>query len=243
MKTFLTKTGILASNNNQAAFFTNSGDFVRECSYDEFLYLTEEKELPEITHVDIHAVLLYRELNLKLTTLPKWKFLFSSEDVDDTNYKWETCNNGGDYSNTDRHNYFVRLNGGKVEFACLTESYSSAEFHQTWNGSYQGSHECEYTHLIDVEGDWKLSEWQREESEASLLQGYGQICKLEDLFLPSAYTPSRHEEDTTTIETPVSFAEYLRRWRLICAATNKTPYQVAERRRGKRHGTKNGRRR
>ncbi len=241
MKILLTKNGILASNDNQAAFFTNSGEFIRECSLSEFEYLSREKELPKVTFFGAGGLDFLKKLSL-VNILPKWKFLFYTEDVDDTSYEEGKSCNGGAYSNTDRHNYFVRVNGDKVEFACLTESYSSSEFHQTWNGSYQNAYDCNYTKLIDVEGDWRLSEWQREESEASLLQGYGQLCKLENLFQPSLYTPSRDSEETDIQETPVSFAAYLRRWRRICESTSKTPYQIGERRRGKRHGVKNGRR-
>lgn len=228
MKTFLTKSGILASNDNQSAFFTNLGEFIRECSQGEFKYLTEQIGLVPIEFKkrwpDEWEFAYFRK---NIQPLPKWHFLFSTENRDDTNYQWGTSCNGGGYANYDRHNYFVRLNGDKVEFAFLTESYSSAEFHQTWNGSYQDSSQCDYTTLIDVEGDWQISERQSEPSEASLLQGYGQICKLEDLFQPAVYIPSRDAEDTTPQETPLTFAGFLGRWRTICQATGKTVRQLA----------------
>lgn len=230
MQTYLTKNGILAANNTQVGFFTNTGDFVRQSSFTEYDYLVFEVGLME---VEIPQPVGELEMFLVFSNkLPKFKFLFSSEDRDDTHYKWETCNNGGDYANYDRHSYFVRMNGDKVEFACLTESYSSAEFPQTWNGSYQNANSCNYTTLIDVEGDWKLSEQQTEPSEASLLQGFGQLCKLDDLFQPSNYIPSRDSEETEPIETPITFAEYLRRWRLISNLTGKSPYEVKGLKRG-----------
>lgn len=224
----LTNNGNILFNHTSRWFFAKpTGEVLREASQGEAEYL-----LPNCQEI------LFKG-EIPAPAVEKWKFVFSVDEVDDSDYYWAHSNNGGKYSNTDRHNFFSRRNGVKIEFLCLTESFSSGEFSQTWDGRYQN--DLCTVDLIDVEGGWTLSEWGREDSEASIQQ-FGQILGWESLFNPVRYTSSNYDQEngcytgeSETTEKAVTPAEYISIWRKICAVTGATPQQIAGPKRRKRN--------
>ncbi len=240
MKTYLTKGGniLLHDQNEKFSFWTPELEFIRECSTDEGDYIISQNPTEIIVYASGGNFQTAIEGEFEF---PKWKFLFSVREVDDSNYYWAMSNNGGQYSQWDEHCYFVRFNGNKIEFMCLTESGNSSEFSTTWTGNYQSN--LNYIHLIDVEGGWKLAEQCYEDCEDSI-QKFGSLCKLEDLFLPVRYTSSNYDQEygqytgeSETTETPITFTEFLYRWRIICKVTGMRPRQISpkiQRRAGKR---------
>lgn len=227
----ITSNGNILFNHNAQWFFAKpSGKVLREASQGEVDYL-----LPNCAEILFKA-------EIPSPVVEKWKFIFSVDETDDSNYYWAHSNNGGKYSNTDRHNYFVRNNGGEIEFLCLTESFSSGEFSQTWDGRYQNDL-CNI-YLIDVEGGLTLREQGREDSDASIQQ-FGVVCDWKNLFQPVRYTSSNYEQEngcytgeSVTTEKAVTLAEYISIWRKICAVTGVTPRQIAGPKRRKRANTR-----
>lgn len=225
-KAYLTDTGNILFQHNSKWFFAEpSGKILRRVSNQESEYL--QGICPEI---------LFKG-TIDVPEIEYWKYLFSADMIDDRDFYWALSSNGGKYSNTDRYNYFARINGGKVEFLCLIKSFSSSEFSQTWNGRYQ-SNLCSI-YLIDVDDDWSLLEYGHEDSEASIQQ-FGELCEWKDLFWPTNYTSSNYDQETgcytgesETSEINLSFVEYLSRWRKICSVTGKSPREIVEYRRKK----------
>lgn len=127
---FLTKSGILATSESKSAFFTNTGDFVRECSHDESNYLINEVCLREIEFKDL---LNFSELGRWIVNpeMPQWHFLKTIETCqDDSRYRSGTSCNGGDYSFTKYSDFFaMKTLSGEWKFAIIEYGGTSAEFH------------------------------------------------------------------------------------------------------------------
>lgn len=126
---FLTKSGILATSENKSAFFTNTGDFIRGCSYDESNYLIKEVCLREI---EFKGLLNFSELGKWIVNpeIPKWHFLKTIETCqDDSSYRSGTSCNGGDYSYTQYADFFaMKTLSGDWKFAKVEHGGTSAEF-------------------------------------------------------------------------------------------------------------------
>ena len=241
-QTFLTKGGniLLHDAKGRYSFHTPELNFIREVTQSEGEYILSQNPTKIEVVAKLHSEFIAYAEGIK--EFPKWKYLFSVTETDDSNYYWAHSNNGGKYSKWDEHNYFVRLNGDKVEFMCLTTSGNSSEFPTTWDGRYQSN--LNQIYLIDVEGDWSLAEQCYEDCDDSIHK-FGVMCQLEDLFLPVRYTSSNYDQEygqytgeSETTETPITFAEFLNRWRIICKVTSKSPRQLkpkTQRRVGKRN--------
>jgi hypothetical protein len=216
----LTNGGNLLINfNNDFHFIKPCGEYIRMVGFEEAEYL--QSICTKITIIS----------EIKTPSVSKWKFLFSTQDIDNSDYYWAHSNNGGKYSVTDTHNFFSRLNGDRLEFLRLTETQSSGEFSQTWDGKYQNR--LNDIFLIDVEGGWRLVEQCDEDCQGSI-QSFGQMVSWKELFEGSREITSNYEQkygqykgNSETIETPINFSDYVSRWRKISEITGKMPYEIA----------------
>lgn len=133
---YLTRTGLLATNHKAdnsfigAAFFTNEGRFVRQCSISEAIYLVEEIELQPIKLIIYKDGTDLTDFMYLLLPLPKWEHVISVRVTDDcSSFKSATCNNGGDYSFSETLHWFVcTMPNGKPKFRVVTTYSTSAEF-------------------------------------------------------------------------------------------------------------------
>lgn len=126
-----TKTGlaVLPTNVEQHTlpfYCSNIGEFRRYMSFEE------SSRLP------FEMVRIYTPLQVELPE--KWRFLWSWKVSDFTEWKAETCCNGGDYAFHEQHNIFGRMNGDKLELLDVIRHTTSAEFrYDEANGSFQSS--------------------------------------------------------------------------------------------------------
>lgn len=190
---YLTRTGLLATNHKAdnsfigAAFFTNEGRFVRQCSISEAIYLVEEIELQPI--------------KLILLPLPKWEHVISVRVTDDcSSFKSATCNNGGDYSFSETLHWFVcTMPNGKPEFRVVTTYSTSAEFEfDQLSGNFeQGlgkliveNAPAEFTTLTSRNDDGYI------EDHYVLLEKISEPCTFADIWNQQyLYIPSKEDVD------------------------------------------------
>lgn len=119
---YITENGNILRNSPQGMYFqTPKGDFLSECSKAEGAYLTDNDLLleAEIEFSNPHP-----------ESFPIWHFIKSILVMDDnSNYRWETCNNGGNYSFATYHDWFVaKMPNGKWEFGFVERHSTSSEF-------------------------------------------------------------------------------------------------------------------
>lgn len=119
---WLTNHGnILAKKDDQFAFFSANGTFLRECTEEDAIWLTQ----------DCHKIsgdTLEQSLNWP-NKMPFWHHLRSFRQVSDfTNYKPETGSNEGDYAIFTDIDIFVAETPKGWEFRTVTLYSSSAEF-------------------------------------------------------------------------------------------------------------------
>lgn len=123
-------------------YCSNIGDFRR--------YMSRE----ESDNVPFAEIALRTPCEVELPNF--WRFLWSWKVSDYTQWKAETCCNGGDYAFHETHNIFGRMNSGKLELLDVVRHSTSAEFtYDEANGSFQSSGIAE-ARFIDVEGDFTL---------------------------------------------------------------------------------------
>lgn len=124
-----TKTGLAVLPTNveqpfQPFYCSNVGEFRRYMS-------KEESEVLPFAMVALHTPC---EVELP----EKWRYLWSWKVSDYTEWKPETCCNGGDYAFHEQHNIFGRLNAGKLELLDVVKHTTSAEFdYDEANGCFQ----------------------------------------------------------------------------------------------------------
>lgn len=216
LNVFLTRTGLLVTNKEQAGFFTNSGKFIRPCPPSEQDYLLNTVGLTEITEWVLpvkngyffeHPELQYLMMNGG-SPFPKWHFLKSIEVVcDESNYQWETSNNGGDYSYSTRKDYFaMKTIEGKWKFAYLTTHSTSAEFsYDELSGSFQN--DLGNMYLENVEGNFRYSTQTRQsydeqwcqtinEDEYKTVEQVATMSTFEEMWGEVyEYMPSKYSDD------------------------------------------------
>ena len=117
----LTKTGLAATDESMFFYCSNSGEFRRYMSEEEFNSLSANCPL-------IHFAYIFPELHPTVELPDKWRFLWSWGVADYTSHKPETCFNGGDYAFYERHAIFGRINAGKLELLEVVRHTTSAEF-------------------------------------------------------------------------------------------------------------------
>lgn len=152
MELYLTRNGLLYSDgchNARHAFYTNTGEFLRQCCNDEFNYLVNEIGVPKIKFEPIggsQACQIYNFATEKLAMLlgqgdfPIWNKITSMlVEADYSSYKEGTCNNGGDYGFFIYHHWFVAIMpNGKIVFRYVTTYDTTAEFeYDELNGGFQ----------------------------------------------------------------------------------------------------------
>lgn len=195
---FLTRNGILAANKESIVFLTNSGEFVRNCSIDEFDYLTKQVGLVEITRASGSTFPLF-----EIPKTTKWHFIESVKVVqDDSNYRQGTSCNGGDYSFTTTRDFFARNMGGNWQFAFIDWMQTSAEFgYDEISGQFQNDivhlylEDC-YNHngyqvraeRLDEDGFW--------DDQYQVVEKLATMTSFEEMMATSfKYIPSRYDDE------------------------------------------------
>lgn len=130
-KTYLTNGGNLLRFHPkfQKYYFQKpSGEFIREVSDSEGEYLSQQ-----CLKIEIQG-------NVEHPEFPTWIFIKSIQVIqDNSNYRWETCNNGGNYSFQVYHDWYVaQYPDGSWKFAYVETYATSAEFeYDELAGSFQ----------------------------------------------------------------------------------------------------------
>ena len=95
------------------------GEFIREVSDSEVQYLCQN-----CLEIDVHFPNEHPEF------FPTWYFVKSIQVIqDNSNYRWETCNNGGNYSFKTYHDWYVAFSpDGSWKFAFVERHSTSADF-------------------------------------------------------------------------------------------------------------------
>jgi hypothetical protein len=199
---FLTENGnILASNGEKHCFCTPSMQLHREVANDEFNHLMNCNLL------QFHPIGTYNVP--PLSNLPVWHKLISILVVDDdTDYKWQTCNNGGNYGYSTHVNvYCTKYPNGEWKFACLNIHETTAEFgFDQLSGHFQS--DCKWLTLCNVEGQPSFYTWLHEDTE-DVLEKYAISISFEEILkLQYVYYPSRDEENIDPQYSPaVKYAD------------------------------------
>lgn len=202
-KSFLTKSGniLVACTNGKYCFLNPSLEFIREVSESEGEYLSDM--CLEINfNVQLHSQVTKYLLGLEF---PTWHFVKSILVLqDNSNYKWETSNNGGNYAFQTYHDWYVaQYPDGKWKFAFIENHSTSAEFsYDELAGSFQNdlgtlylSNAVNAPHYSSQAGiEWSGNEKSYTSSE--VLEKIGTIADLSDLWGEIyEYIPSRWDEE------------------------------------------------
>lgn len=129
---YITENGNILRNCELGMYFqTTKGEFLRECPKSEGAYLTDNDLLleAEIEFPNPHPVIF-----------PLWHFIKTIPILcDESNYRWETSNNGGNYSFATYHDWFVaKMPNGKWQFCFVEHHSTSAEFsYDELSGNFQ----------------------------------------------------------------------------------------------------------
>lgn len=130
-KAFLTNGGNLLrfDPTGRRYFQKPNGEFIREVSDSEGDFLSQHCLEISISFPPEHP-----------DFLPTWHFIKSILVVEDnSNYKWETSRNGGNYSFQTYHDWYVaKYPNGEWKFAYVESNYTSAEIsYDELTGSFQ----------------------------------------------------------------------------------------------------------
>lgn len=231
IKTYLTRTGLLVVRNDVSFFTSNDGEFRRLATDDEVDYLTSEIDLPEIGWKERAictakegAVFFGTTLDATLVSMevPLWRHLWSISHDDYTNYKPETCNNGGDYSFSTNVHFFARYNSGKWEVKTLTTHSTSAEFaYDELTGNFQNG--LNYLTAIGVASKEPEDKWyfrtqtasgEDEEIVLDQLLDEGSWDMEAALEAVGSHIPEK-DSDEEAYDHPLEEAELLRRKEIL----------------------------
>lgn len=204
-KAFLTNGGnLLRFHPTQKFYFQKpNGEFIREVSNSEAEFLCQN-----CLEVDVHFPNEHPEF------LPTWHFIKSVQVVEDnSNYRWDTCNNGGNYSFQTYHDWFVaKYPDGEWKFAFVENHYTSAEFsYDELVGSFQSDIGNLYlSNVADNKGQYQSQagiEWVNEEkfyTSSEVLEKIGTIAYFSDLWNEVyEYIPSCWDEDDESYTSSV----------------------------------------
>lgn len=148
----LTKTGVLApQSSGKWAFFSNDGQFRRECLFDEAYYLSQTGKL-------IPAEVADFEYGVEV--MPYWHELWSVTDYDDSRMIGSLANNGGAYGDRTRRTYYcAKMPNGQWKVRVMYRQWSTSEFFQDDDGRYQRPEERMTFYLTNTEGQPTVTLW------------------------------------------------------------------------------------
>lgn len=216
-KTFLTNGGNLFRFHplEKGFYFQRpNGDFLRQVSNDEAEFLSAnclEISIGELPHV---------------TFFPQWIFWKSIQVVqDNSNYRWETSCNGGNYSfQTYLDIYFAKFPNGEWKFAFIERHSTGAEFsYDELAGQFQSNlGELIFSNVLDgpyyhTQGavTWKNEEISYRSEE--ILEKYAHFASFSDLWGQKFdYIPSKWDnEDEGFTKSALTFSDKKEIVRLI----------------------------
>ncbi len=192
-KCFLTKSGniLVACTNGKYCFINPSLEFIREVSESEGEYLSDMCLEIEF-NVQLHSQVTKYLLGLEF---PTWHFVKSILVVqDNSNYRWETSNNGGNYAFQTYHDWYVaKYPNGSWKFAFVERHSTSAEFSYTELGGTFDSNlgNC---YITNVEGNMAYT--MGCSSHDDVLEKIATMSSFENMWTEQyEYVPSRWDED------------------------------------------------
>lgn len=205
-ETYLTNGGNLLRFHpefNKWYFQKPNGEFIREVSGREGEFLSQQ-----CLKVEIKGDLVHPEF------LPIWIFIKSIQVTqDNSNYRWETCNNGGNYYFQVYHDWYVaQYPDGTWKFCYVETHYTSAEFsYDELQGRFQQDMgnlflsnvqdgRCYYSQagIEWVEGE-------KEYSSNETLEKVGEMSTFEQMWKEQfCYYPSKFEDDNYESEPEYS---------------------------------------
>lgn len=207
---FLTKNGnILLSDGGKHAFFTPSGEFIREVSQQEAKYLSE---------ICPTVVVNWGYQPQWPEEFPVWQFIKRIQVLEDeSSFKPETSNNGGDYSFQTYHDWFVaKYPDGEWKFAFVESFETSADFQydQLINKFEQnlgtvwianGANECpKYRSQDGISYEKGNTIYDKYE----VLEKLGEISTFQHLWNETyEYIPPREEEGKAKLDLALSLSD------------------------------------
>lgn len=207
-KMFLTNGGNLLRFHptfDKAYFQKPSGEFIREVYDSEAEYLRQNC-------LEIECSVEHPKF------LPTWHFIKSVLVVqDNSNYRWETCCNGGNYSFQTYHDWYVaKYPDGSWKFAFVERYSTSAEFeYDELAGNFQSDlgtlylkNACEPCPSYSSQRGIEWRDEQEFYSSEEVVEKIGQVASFFDLWNEQyEYIPSRwDDEDEAEIVIGLSFS-------------------------------------
>jgi hypothetical protein len=204
-KTWLTKGGniLLKDVDGKYSFHNSELNFLREVSKSEGDYLVSTEPVEIIVQAGLYSK--FTEFCIGIGDFPIWIFIKSIHVTqDNSNYRWETCNNGGDYSFQTYHDWYVAQYPDRTwRFAYVETHYTSAEFsYDELTGSFQ--QDMGNLHLSNVkDGKCYYSqagvEWidgEKLYTSTEVLEKIGEISTFEHMWKSEyVYYSSKFEDD------------------------------------------------
>jgi hypothetical protein len=199
VKCWLTNGGnILVKGLENWMFFKPDLSFIRQVTEAEGEYLSSVCLLIEF---NIMAHSQFVEYVVGVEPLPVWHYLISVQTIqDNTNYRYETSNNGGDYSFSTYREYFCCQINGQWKFAYMEVHKTSAEFsYDKINKQFQSN--LAGVHCINaMNGEQPIqysTQTRSGEWEDCVLEEISSftLCTYEDILkTPYTYFSSRYDE-------------------------------------------------
>lgn len=200
---FVTKTGLLVVRNRTTAFFCdNSGNFRRQALPEEIENLQKIYLAKASSRNEAWLDNLQRLMSSLMTGKLDWTLLWSVEKKDNSNYRPETCDNGGDYSFTTEISFFGRVREGRIDIMKLEQNFTSAEFPYTHCGQFVRFSEVVHNYIINIqapEGAWVFEtrgyRYSKDYGQI-VLEQCGEKSSLEEaLTAVDSFYASRHDDD------------------------------------------------
>ena len=179
-----------------------NGEFIREVSEDEAIFLTKNGH-----EIDFHFPKEHP------TEFPVWKFIKSIRTCNDYyNYKAETSFNGGNYAHFVNQDWFVAKVNGKTVFRYVYRFATSSEFgYDELSGKYQqdlGTFHVENVEYNRFYASWYKTQcqyWDEDLQEnvydlyevlekISEVGTFNQLWKASCVHIPSRYEPNEELE-------------------------------------------------
>lgn len=179
---------------NKWYFQKPDGEFIREVSDSEGEYLSQQ-----CLEVEIKDDIAHPEF------LPTWHFIKSVQVTqDNSNYRWETCNNGGNYSFQVYHDWYVaKYPNGEWKFAFVERYSTSADFsYDELTGQFQSDLGTLYLSNVEEQHSYQTQQakwWDGEELfyySEEVLDKIATISTFEEMWYEQyCYYPSKFEDD------------------------------------------------
>lgn len=203
-KTWLTKGGnvLLKNKEGKYSFHNPELNFIREVSNSEGEHISNK-----LTEISIQCELdsQFAKFCLGKVKFPTWIFVKSIQVTqDNSNYRWETCNNGGNYSFQVYHHWYVaQYPDGNWKFCYVETHYTSAEFeYDELKGCFQ--QDLGYICVTNANGNTQYKtqggkSWDGEfvnYSVNEVLEKIATISTFEQMWNEQfCYYPSKFEDD------------------------------------------------